>query len=312
MAGGFLKVQSLLVFTTTRIELAKNQSNLFDQQDNYKPQTLLISFPNCKINLGLWILRKREDSFHDLETVFYPVPLQDALEVIQHPSPATDIEFSCTGRTVDGNLSDNICVKAYYLLKKDFPQLPQVKMHLHKNIPLGAGLGGGSADGAFALLLLAKKFSLGIGEAQLLDYALQLGSDCPFFIKNKPVYATGRGEKIEEISLDLSAYKFVLINPGIHISTGWAFSQINPAAERASIKEIIGLPVTEWPGKLTNDFEQPVMKQYPEIAGIRETLWQQGAVYVAMSGSGSTMYGIFPLDAKPAFSFPEHYFVKTV
>lgn len=272
----------------------------------------MILFPNCKINLGLWILRKREDGFHDLETVFYPIPLQDALEVIHHPAPFTDIEFATTGLKVDGTLSDNICVKAYHLLKNDFPQLPPIKMHLHKTIPLGAGLGGGSADGAFTLLLLNKKFNLGISEEQLISYALQLGSDCPFFIKNKPVYATSRGEKMDDIELDLSSYKFVLVNPGIHVSTGWAFSHITPTAERESLKEIIGLPVEEWKEKLTNDFEEPVMEKHPEIAEIKNTLWQQGAVYVAMTGSGSTMYGIFPRETEPSFSFPPHYFVKVV
>ena len=272
----------------------------------------MISFPNCKINLGLWILRKRDDGFHDLETVFYPIPLQDALEVVHHPSPLTDIEFTSTGLKVDGNLSDNICVKAYHLLKKEFPQLPPVKMHLHKLIPMGAGLGGGSADGAFTLLLLNQKFNLGLSEKELIRYALHLGSDCPFFIKNKPVYATSRGENMEDLELDLSAYQFVLVNPGIHVNTGWAFSHITPTAERPSMKEIIRLPVESWFGKLTNDFEDPVVNQYPEIADIQKTLWQQGALYVAMTGSGSTMYGIFPKGAKPTFNFAPHYFVKIV
>ena len=156
----------------------------------------MIVFPNCKINLGLHILKKREDGFHNLETIFYPLPLQDALEIIQHPFPTTDLEFSSSGLKVEGSLTDNICVKAYHLLKKDFPKLPAVKMHLHKMIPMGAGLGGGSADGAFTLTLLNQKFNLGIDEQSLIDYALQLGSDCPFFIKNIPCYATGRCEKL--------------------------------------------------------------------------------------------------------------------
>ena len=149
----------------------------------------MISFPNCKINLGLLVLRKREDGFHDLETAFYPIPLHDALEMIHHPSPASDVEFSTSGLHIDGNLMDNICVKAYHLIKKDFPDLPPVKMHLHKTIPLGAGLGGGSADGAFTLLLLNKKFNLDIPEEELLQYALQLGSDCPFCRYRLGLYA---------------------------------------------------------------------------------------------------------------------------
>lgn len=280
---------------------------------NTKRQTPnLILFPNCKINLGLHILRKRQDGFHELETLFYPLALQDALEVIHHPSPATDIEFSGSGLKVEGALSDNICIKAYHLLKKDFPQIPPVKMHLHKAVPMGAGLGGGSADGAFALLLFNKKFTLGIEKEQLIRYALQLGSDCPFFINNTACYATGRGEAMENISLDLTAYKFAIINPDIHVNTGWAFSQIKPAAERTSLREIIQLPIESWREKLTNDFEEPVSKHHPEIAEIKKTLYQQGAVYASMTGSGSTVYGIFQKEAAPSFSFPPHYFVKIV
>ena len=153
----------------------------------------MLSFPNCKINLGLHILNKREDGFHNLETVFYPVGIKDALEIISSSS-SNNIEFTQTGLTVQGNTADNICVKAFHLLRKDFPQLPGIKMHLHKTIPMGAGLGGGSADGAFALQLLNTKFQLGLSQQQLIEYALQLGSDCPFFIINKPCFATGRGK----------------------------------------------------------------------------------------------------------------------
>jgi 4-diphosphocytidyl-2-C-methyl-D-erythritol kinase len=290
-----------------------NASSRQPQTPNTKPETPnLILFPNCKINLGLSILRKREDGFHDLETVFYPIPLQDALEVIHHPSPLADIAFSASGLKVEGNTSDNSCIKAYQLLQKDFPQLPPIKMHLHKTIPMGAGLGGGSADGAFALLLLNKKFNLGIEQEQLIRYALQLGSDCPFFIRNTPCYATGRGEVMEEIKLDLTPYQFVLVNPGIHVNTGWAFSQITPATDRQSLKNTIQLPVEEWKTQLVNDFEEPVSKHHPEITVIKQSFYQQGAVYASMTGSGSTVFGIFPKDATPAFSFPAHYFVKIV
>jgi 4-diphosphocytidyl-2-C-methyl-D-erythritol kinase len=272
----------------------------------------VVLFPNCKINLGLHVLRKREDGFHDLETVFYPIPLQDALEVVHHPAPATDIEFSSSGLKVEGPMSDNICVKAYHLLKQDFPQLPPIKMHLHKAIPMGAGLGGGSADGAFALLLFNKKFNLQIEKDQLIRYALQLGSDCPFFINNTPCYATSRGEVMENISLNLSTYKFAVVNPGIHVATGWAFSQIKPSAERMSLREIIHQPIESWKENLTNDFEEPVSQHHPELAAIKKTLYQQGAVYAAMTGSGSTVYGLFPKEEQPTFSFPAHYFVKVV
>lgn len=270
----------------------------------------MVLFPNCKINLGLHILRKREDGFHDLETIFYPIPLLDGLEIIQHPNPSTDVEYSGTGLVVGGNLSDNICVKAYRLLKADFPDLPSIKMHLHKTIPMGAGLGGGSANGAFTLLLLNQKFNLGLTEQQLIDYALQLGSDCPFFIKNSPCYATGRGEKMETISLDLSAYKFAVVNPQIHVNTGWAFSQLTPTGNRPSLKQVIQQPIDSWKEHLTNDFEEPISRHHSEISHCKQQLYEKGAVYAAMTGSGSTVFGIFPKDSHPQFSFPENYFVR--
>ena len=272
----------------------------------------MILFPNCKINLGLHILRRRDDGFHDLETIFYPVPLQDAIEIIQQPAPPTDIEFTSSGLTVDGSLSDNICVKAYRLLKKDFPELPAIKLHLHKTIPMGAGLGGGSADGAFTLVLLNRKFNLGLSQDTLLAYALDLGSDCPFFIQNTPSYATGRGENLEGIPLDLSPYKFVFVNPKIHVNTGWAFAQVQPSAERPSLKEAIKRPVEDWKTLLTNDFEQPIARHHTEIAECKTQLYEQGAVYASMTGSGSTVYGLFKKDSAPTLSFPPHYFVKIV
>ena len=270
----------------------------------------MIVFPNCKINLGLHILNKREDGFHNLETVFYPVDLKDALEII--PAPNSTIEFSGSGLTVDGKEADNICIKAYQLLKRDFRQLSFIKMHLHKAIPMGAGLGGGSADGAFTLQLLNKKFDLGLSTHQLIEYALQLGSDCPFFIINKPCYATARGELLDEINVDLSAYKMVLINPGIHINTAWAFSQITPALPKKSIKEIIVQSVTTWKDELQNDFENPVFEKYPEIKNIKSTLYEQGAVYAAMSGSGSTVYGIFDKEISLLPFTVKNYFAKII
>ena len=256
----------------------------------------MIVFPNCKINLGLHILYKREDGFHNLETVFYPLPFRDALELISATNNTTEIEFTGTGLAVDGNVSDNLCVKAYYLLKKDFPQLPLVKIHLRKAIPMGAGLGGGSADAAFMLTLLNEKFNLNLSTPQLLNYALELGSDCPFFIINKPCFATGRGEVLEEIKVDLSEYKIVLINPGIHVNTGWAFSNITPALSNKSIKEIVQQPIDTWKEDLQNDFERPVFAAHTQIKTIKENLYNEGAVYAAMSGSGSTVFGIFDKD----------------
>jgi 4-diphosphocytidyl-2-C-methyl-D-erythritol kinase len=187
-----------------------------------------------------------------------------------------------------------------------------VQIHLHKVIPAGAGLGGGSADGAFTLKLLNQQFNLDLSTKKLIDYALQLGSDCPFFIINKPCYATGRGEILEPINLDLSAYKFILINPGIKVSTAWAFAQLSeaPPKEGTTLKQIIQQPVETWKNNLTNDFEEPVFKHFPEIKIIKEKLYETGAVYASMSGSGSTVYGIFKKETGLTVSFGDKYFVK--
>jgi len=273
----------------------------------------VIVFPNCKINLGLHILQKRADGFHDLETIFYPISIQDGLEVIQNSITTSDeVDISSSGLPIDPEKEDNICYKAYQLLKQDFPELPAVKMHLHKVIPSGAGLGGGSADGAFTLLLLNKKFNLGLNDQRLTQYAFQLGSDCPFFILNRTCFATGRGEILEPLHLDLSDYNIVVVNPGIHINTGWAFSQIAAATEHQSLKQIVALPVKEWKEHLKNDFEKPVFSHYPEIETIKKQLYKQGAIYASMTGSGSTVYGLFEKNVQVQLSFPPHYFVKSI
>lgn len=250
----------------------------------------MVIFPNCKINLGLHITGKRPDGFHELETVFYPVQLRDILEVVS----STSLEFQSTGLAIPGNPASNLCLKAYQLLKEDFPQLPPVQMHLHKIIPMGAGLGGGSADGAFALRLLNEKYKLNISSQQLIDYAAKLGSDCPFFIMNKACYATGRGEILNPIILDLSCYRFVIVHPGIHINTKWAFEQIQPGLPSRSIKDIIQLPIQDWKHYLSNDFEAPIMQNYPAIEAIKMALYNDGAIYASMSGSGSAVFGIYP------------------
>lgn len=257
----------------------------------------MVLFPNCKINLGLNIIRKREDGYHDLETVFYPIAIKDALEAIR--TGTEGIRFSSSGLIVAGNTGDNLCVKAYQLLKKDFPDLGGIEMHLHKQIPMGAGLGGGSADGAFALLLLDQLFSLELSQEQLIRYALQLGSDCPFFILNKPCFATGRGETMQPVALDLSAYRFVLINPGIHVSTAQAFAGIQPQVPATRIPDIVQLPIDQWKGLLVNDFEKNVTGAHPEIAAIKAELYQKGAIYASMTGSGSTVFGLFHKNNTP-------------
>lgn len=273
----------------------------------------MIVFPNCKINLGLRTLRKRADGFHDLESVFYPLSFYDALEII--PDGAGDpgssrILFSNSGFSINGHVEDNLCIKAYNLLKNDFPQLPSLKMHLHKAIPIGAGLGGGSADAAYTFKLLNEKFELSLSTDQLINYSLQLGSDCPFFFINKPCFATGRGEILEQLAIDLSSYKFIIINPGIHISTANAFSCITPALPVKSVKQIIQQPIDTWKNELINDFEKTVFIQHPEIAMIKKKLYDEGALYSSMSGSGSTVYGIFKKDYAAKFNFSSNYFIK--
>lgn len=255
----------------------------------------MVVFPNCKINLGLNIIRKREDGYHDLETVFYPLSLRDALELIRSPenSGNNGIRFTQTGIPIPGDPSNNLCVKAWHLLRKDFPQMGSADCHLHKVIPMGAGLGGGSADGTFMLQLLNQVYHLKIGDSDLREYALQLGSDCPFFINNTPCFATGRGEILEPFTIDLSDFRIVLVNPGIHISTARAFAGIQPARPAVSITRILQQPVQEWKHQLFNDFEKSLATDYPDLAAIKAALYEQGAVYASLTGTGSTIYGLF-------------------
>lgn len=271
----------------------------------------MVVFPNCKINLGLHVIRKREDGYHNLETIFYPLPLRDALEIVNRQSAIQfeHVTLHLSGLTVQGKPEDNLCIKAYNLLRKDHPQLGDIELYLHKAIPMGAGLGGGSADGAFTLQLLNDKFQLNLPREKLLDYSLQLGSDCPFFIINKPCYATGRGELMQPIQLDLSAYSFLVVHPGVHINTGWAFSQLTPAPSAQPLQNIIQQPVASWRNTLKNDFEAPVCKQHPALQAIKDELYNAGALYASMTGSGSCFYGIFPKNQLPAIQWPAHYAV---
>jgi 4-diphosphocytidyl-2-C-methyl-D-erythritol kinase len=274
----------------------------------------MVVFPNAKINIGLNIIGKRADGFHNLETIFYPVPIKDAVEIIENKDASTDLIFSASGNIINVSDDDNLCVKAVRLLKKGF-QFPPVKMHLHKNIPMGAGMGGGSADASAILSLLNKKFELNISTEKLMEYALILGSDCPFFIINKPCFASGRGEVLQEININLSAYKIMIVHPGIHVNTGQAFSQLNatnfsPAGELA---EQVKMDITLWKCHIKNDFEDLVFKKHPTIKEIKEKLYHKGAVYSAMSGSGSAVFGIFPLDIDITnIKFPSHYFCQLV
>lgn len=253
----------------------------------------MLRFPNAKINLGLHITRKREDGYHDLETIFYPVrTMRDALELV--PAQEAEAKFYPTGLSVGGSMDTNLVWRAYQLLKDRYPdRVPPFDIYLHKAIPMGAGLGGGSADAAVTLQMLNELCSLGLVGEDLEKLALELGSDCPFFIRNTPQYATGRGEYMEPIDIDLSDYRIELICPPVHVSTRAAFSRITPRPSSFDLRQLPGIQVSDWRGLLHNDFEDSVFVQFPELAAIKEKMYADGAVYADMSGSGSAVFGIF-------------------
>ena len=250
----------------------------------------MILFPPSKLNLGLQIIAKRIDGYHNLQTVFYQFPLKDVLEILKDDSlSAGTCLFNSSGLLIPSG--QNLCEKAYYLLTKDF-NLPGVHIHLHKIIPMGAGLGGGSSDAAYTLRLLNVLFDLKISAAKLMEYAIELGSDCPFFIHDYPQYAEGRGEVLEKIDIDLKGKHLLIINPNIHISTQEAFATIKPT-EAISCKEIVLQDISTWKENLSNDFEASIFPKYPVLKTLKNKLYDLGALYASMSGSGSTMYAIF-------------------
>ncbi len=252
----------------------------------------MISFPNAKINLGLSVTEKRPDSYHNIETLFFPIGLNDVLEVVHNIGSNKPFVWSSTGIVIDTPPENNICIKALNLLKADFDIEP-VKVHLHKNIPFGAGLGGGSSDASSMLILLNDLFELGLSTEQLKKYAVQLGADCPFFIDKTPQYATGIGDVLNVVNLNLSGYYLVLLVPEIHVSTPEAYKFVKPGQPEFRIKELIKMPLHEWRGKLVNDFENSVFMQYPQINRLKEYLYNIGADYASMSGSGSSVFGLF-------------------
>lgn len=277
----------------------------------------MITFPNAKINLGLNITEKRPDGYHNLMTVFYPVPLEDALEIhVQNTTPLSTghsplhkISLHQAGLEITGKVEDNLVAKAYLLLDKVF-DLPPVDVHLYKHIPSGAGLGGGSSDAAFMLKLLNERFGLGLTDGQLEEYAASLGADCAFFIRNRATYAEGIGNLFFPVSLSLKGYQIVLVKPDIFVSTREAFSLIQPRQPEYSLKETIALPVSEWRKRLVNDFEASVFPQYPAIGKIKEKMYENGAIYASMSGSGSSVFGLFAPDAViPEMSFDKGSFL---
>jgi len=261
----------------------------------------MVVFPNAKINLGLHVTGQRKDGFHDIESLMYPVTLCDILEII--PSGSGTIEFRSTGLPVPGTMTDNLCIKAFNLLASTFP-LPAVKIHLHKVIPMGSGLGGGSSDAAFTLKILNELFSIGLSPVQLMEFSGKLGSDCPFFIENRPGLATGRGDLLQPVSPDIAGYSCIIVVPDVHVSTAEAYAGVTVKKPAEPIPGIVTRSPESWKDHLVNDFEQTVIRRYPVIGGIKEELYSAGAVYVSMSGSGSAVYGVFCGEAPDRNRFP--------
>lgn len=264
----------------------------------------MISFPNAKINLGLNIVSKREDGYHNLETVFYPLMIKDALEIID--TGKGEDTFIESGLQTVASPESNLVMKALKLMREHY-EIPFLEIHLLKKIPFGAGIGGGSADAAFMLKLLNNKFDLNVSDAKLAELARLLGADCPFFIYNKPLFASGIGEVFEEVDVSLDGFHLALVKPDVHVSTKDAFALIKPEKPQQSLKEIVKLPVTEWKNTMVNDFECSIFPKYPEIRHIKEKLYDLGAVYASMSGSGSSVYALFDKQVDLDRHFPGCY-----
>jgi 4-diphosphocytidyl-2-C-methyl-D-erythritol kinase len=259
----------------------------------------MINFPNAKINIGLNITEKRSDGYHSIETIFYPIQLKDALEVL----PSDRLEMKTFGLPIPGDAQNNLCLKAYDLIRADFALKP-ISIRLLKNIPMGAGLGGGSADAAFFIQLINDYFHLNMSKPQMVAYCNQLGSDCAFFIENKPVYAFGRGNEFETLSVALEGLKIVLVKPAVHVSTSEAYSSVRPHQPANNLKDLIALPIEQWQATIFNDFENAIFPKYPTLLKVKNDLLAMGAKYASMSGSGSTIYGIFdeyPKDLEKSF-----------
>ena len=243
----------------------------------------MITFPIAKINLGLNVVEKRPDGYHNLETVFYPVPLTDALEV-QVMAEGFPSEYDCdlkvSNITIDGDEQRNLVVRAYQLLKKDYPDLPRIHTHLWKGIPTQAGMGGGSSDCAYMMLLLNQQFQLGLSNEQLIQYAAQLGADCAFFILSRPCYAEGIGEKLQPIDLSLNGYHIAVVRPDIPVPTKEAFSRIHPHYPAQNCRKTVMQPVETWRETLINDFEESVFALHPEIGDIKQRLYEIGRAHV--------------------------------
>lgn len=259
----------------------------------------MILYPNAKINIGLNVVEKRPDGYHNLETVFYPIPVQDALEVTPAQSLSSEkgYQLKVMGTVLDGSPDDNLIVRAYRLLRDEY-RLPPVNLHLYKHIPTGAGLGGGSADAAFTIRALNDQFKLNLSDEKMEELAAKLGADCAFFIKNQPVFATGIGNEFHSLELSLKGKVLVLVKPDTFVSTKDAYALVTPKKPEKSLPELLAQPIETWKDTIVNDFEMSVFKKYPEIACIKDKLYDLGTIYASMSGSGSSVYGIFdaPID----------------
>ena len=255
----------------------------------------MIVYPNAKINIGLNVVEKRPDGYHNLETVFYPIGLQDILEIKvldEGNVPECGYKLKITGTILDGSPEDNLVVRAFKMLKHDF-NLPPVSIGLYKHIPTGAGLGGGSSDAAFTIKTLNKLFDLRLTDEQMEDYCTRLGADCPFFIKDTPVFATGIGNEFHPVSFSLKGKHLVLVKPDIFVSTKDAYAKVNVRRPDTPLPELLAQPLETWKDTVINDFERSVFSKYPEIAAIKDSMYDIGAVYASMSGSGSSVFGIF-------------------
>lgn len=258
----------------------------------------MVSFPPCKINLGLNIIRKRPDGYHDLETCFYPIPWTDILEVV----PAPHLKFSASGITIPGDVDANLCVKAFHLVARKH-SIPPVAIHLHKVIPTGAGLGGGSADAAYMIRLLNEVYALNLSVEIQASYAAMLGSDCAFFSYDKPMYGFGRGEILEPSPIHLKDKFLIVIVPPVHVPTKAAFAGITPTKPLHTLRQVVeSHPIQEWKEFLYNDFETTIFKKYPQLEKLKAELYEMGAVYASMSGSGAAVYGIFNQHVEERFS----------
>jgi 4-diphosphocytidyl-2-C-methyl-D-erythritol kinase len=265
----------------------------------------MICFPNAKINLGLHVVEKREDGYHNMETVFYPIPLKDALEIV----PAPDFSFTQVGESLDSLPEDNLVIKALNLFKKNY-DIPPLAIFLKKAIPFGAGLGGGSADAAFMLKMLNTYTSLNLNDEELEKMAVEIGADCPFFIRNRPVVASGIGNIFECTDLSLKGYTLCIIKPNLFVSTKDAYSFVKPCKPSIPLKKIIQMPVKEWKQALKNNFETGVFQTYPIISEIKDFFYAHESVYAAMSGSGSAVFGLFEKDVD--LSFPDCFIWKGI